>query len=145
MLLIGKILLGAAGTVVAMGAVVSSEGFVNVKVHEKKSDGVHLHIIAPVLLMNAGLHFVPRHHLQEASEKIQPWVPLIDAAVQGLKESDDVDLVEVTQPDQHVKVATSGGSIVVDVTNEEDDVHVSLPLSEINRVVHEIAAAGPTR
>lgn len=145
MLLIGKILLGAAGTVVAMGAVVSSEGFVNVKVHEKKPDGVHLHIIAPVLLMNAGLHFVPRHHLREASEKIQPWVPLIDAAVQGLKESDDVDLVEVTQPDQHVKVATSGGSIVVDVTNEEDDVHVSLPLSEINRVVHEIAAAGPTR
>lgn len=145
MLLIGKIFLGAAGTVVAMGAVISSEGFVNVKVHEKKPDGVHLHIIAPVLLMNAGLQFVPRQHLREASEQIQPWLPVIDAAVQGLKESDDVDLVEVTQEDQHVKVATSGGALVVDVTDPENDVHVSLPLNEINRVVHEIAAAGPTR
>ena len=144
MLLVGKILLGAAGTVVAMGAVVSSEGFVNVRVHEKKPDGVHLHIIAPVLLMNVGLHFVPREHLKEAAEQVRPWLPVIDAAVKELKKSDDLDLVEVTGPDEHVKVATHGGSIVVDVTDPEDEVHVSLPLSEIDRAVHEIAAAGPT-
>jgi len=144
MLLVGKILLGAAGTVVAMGAVVSSEGFVNVRVHENKPDGVHLHIIAPVLLMNVGLHFVPREHLKEAAEQVRPWLPVIDAAVKELKKSDDVDLVEVTGPDEHVKVATHSGSIVVDVTDPEDEVHVSLPLSEIDRAVHEIAAAGPT-
>jgi hypothetical protein len=144
MLLVGKILLGAAGTVVAMGAVISSEGFVNVRVHEKKPDGVHLHIIAPVLLMNAGLHFVPREHLKEAAVQVRPWLPVIDAAVQELKKSDDVDLVEVSSPNEHVKVSTHGGSMVVDVTDENDEVHVSMPLSEIDRVVHEIAAAGPT-
>jgi hypothetical protein len=144
MLLVGKILLGAAGSVVAMGAVISSEGFVNVRVYEKKTDGVHLHIIAPVLLMNAGLHFVPRQHLKEAAEQVRPWLPVIDAAVQELKKSNDVELVEVRGPDEHVKVATKGGSMVVDVTGADDEVHVSLPLSEIDRVVHEIAAAGPT-
>lgn len=143
MLLVGKILLGAAGTVVAMGAVVSSEGFVNVRVHEKKTDGVHLHIIAPVLLMNAGLHFVPRKDLKQAGEQLRPWLPVIDAAVQELKNADDINLVEVIDDHQHVQVATKGGSIVVDVTDENDEVHVSLPLSEIDRVVHEIAAAGP--
>jgi hypothetical protein len=144
MLLVGKILLGAAGSVVAMGAVVSSEGFVNVRVHEKKPDGVHLHIIAPVMPMNIGLHFVPQGDLKEAAAQLRPWLPVIDAAVLELKKSDDINLVEVSGPDQHVKVATKGGSMVVDVTDAEDDVHVSVPLSEIDRVVHEIAAAGPT-
>jgi hypothetical protein len=87
---------------------------------------------------------VPREHLKEAAEQVRPWLPVIDAAVKELKKSDDVDLVEVTGPDEHVKVATHGGSMVVDVTDAEDEVHVSLPLSEIDRVVHEIAAAGPT-
>ena len=85
MLLVGKILLGAVGSVAAMGAVVSSEGFVNVKVHEKKPEGVHLHIIAPVLLMNVGLHFVPRRDLKQAAEQVRPWLPVIDAAVEELK------------------------------------------------------------
>jgi hypothetical protein len=144
MLLVGKILLGAVGSAVAMGAVISSEGFVNVRVHEKKPDGVHLHIIAPVLLMNVGLHFVPRRNLKEAAEQVRPWLPVIDAAVEELKRGDDVQLVEVSGPDHHVKVATQGGSLIVDVTAPEDDVHVSLPLSEIDHAMHEIAAAGPT-
>ena len=144
MLLVGKILLGAAGSVVAMGAMISSEGFVNVKVHETKPDGVHLHIIAPVLLLNVGLHFVPQRNLKNAAEQVKPWLPVIDAAVEGLKESGDIQLVEVTGPDHHVKVATDGGYMVVDVIDPGDEVHVALPLSEIDRAVHEIAAAGPT-
>jgi hypothetical protein len=144
MLLVGKILLGAVGSVVAMGAVISSEGFVNVRVHETKPDGVHLHIIAPVLLMNVGLHFVPQRELKNAAEQIRPWLPVIDAAVQELKRGDDVQLVEVSGPDHHVKVASSGGYMVVDVTEPDDEVHVALPLSEIDHAVHEIAAAGPT-
>jgi hypothetical protein len=144
MLLLGKIMLGAAGTVVAMGAVVSSEGFVNVRVQENKPDGTHLHIIAPVMPMNVALHFVPRRKLQDAAERVRPWLPVIDAAVQELKKADDLNLVEVSGPGEHVKVATRGGSLVVDVTDPGDDVHVSMPLSEIDRVVHEIAAAGPT-
>jgi hypothetical protein len=144
MLLVGKILLGAVGSVVAMGAVISSEGFVNVRVHETKPDGVHVHVIAPVLMLNVGLHFVPRRNLKDAAEQVRPWLPVIDAAVQGLKDSNDLRLVEVSGPDQHVKVATQGGYMVVDVTDPENEVHVALPLSEIDRAVHEIAAAGPT-
>jgi hypothetical protein len=144
MLLIGKIMLGAASTVVAMGAIVSSEGFVNVRVQENKPDGTHLHIIAPVMPMNIALHFVPRSKLQDAAAQVRPWLPMIDAAIQELKNADDLNLVEVTGPEQHVKVVTRGGSVVVDVTDGNDDVHVSMPLSEIRRVVHEIAAAGPT-
>jgi hypothetical protein len=34
--------------------------------------------------------------------------------------------------------------MVVDVTDPGDEVHVALPLSEIDRAAHEIAAAGPT-
>jgi hypothetical protein len=144
MLLVGKILLGAAGSVVAMGAMISSEGFVNVKVRETKPDGVHLHIFAPVILMNIGLHFVPQRNLKNAAEQVKPWLPVIDATVKGLKDSENVQLVEVTGPDHHVKVATDGGYMVVDVTDPGDEVHVALPLSEIDRAAHEIAAAGPT-
>ena len=139
MLLVGKILLGAAGSVVALGALISSEGFVNVRVQEKKPAGMHLHIFAPVLPLNVALHLVPRHDLKNAAEQVRSWLQVIDTAVEELRKSDGIDLVEVNSPGQHVKAAISGGSMIVDVTDEEYQVHVSLPLSEIDRAAHEIA------
>jgi hypothetical protein len=143
MILLAKLALGAVGTVVTAGALISSEGFVSVRVHEKKPDGTHLSLIVPAALLNGGLHFVPKDHLQEAGEKVQPWLPTIHAAIDAMKSEGDTTFVEVREENQHVTVATHNGSIVVDVDDDGETVYVSTPLRAIDNAIDQIAAAGP--
>ena len=57
--------------------------------------------------------------------EIQPWLPTIRASLDALRESEDITFVEVKEPGQNVRVAKSGGSIVVDVNENDETVHVS--------------------
>ena len=144
MVFLAKLVVGLLGTALVGGAALSSEGFINVIVHEKKPDGTHLMIIVPAVLAPVTLSFVPRHQLAQASEDLRPYMPAIDAAIPALEDCPDGVLVEVTDPGEHVTVAKSGGSIVVDVTDREDVVHVSVPLRAARSAMHEIARAnGP--
>lgn len=141
MILLAKIGVGVLGTVMVAGAAVSSEGFISVRVHEKQADGTHLSLIVPAALVPATLHFVPRSHLKEASANIRPYLPIIDAAIPALEECPDGVFVEVSEPDEHVLIRKSGGSIVIDVNDHDDIVHVSVPLRAAQSSIHQIAAA----
>jgi len=68
-------------------------------------------------------------------------VPTIRAALEQLRAGEDVTLVEVREPGQHVLVAKSGGSVVVDITDNDDIVHVSAPIRSIESTVEQVAAA----
>jgi hypothetical protein len=143
MILLGKIALGMAGVTLAGAGLLCSEGFVDVNVIQRQAQGHHIHVIAPAALAPIAAHFIPARNLQDASEKIRPWLPVIDATVDALREADDVVLVEVRERDEQVKVSKSGGSIVVDVDDPNETVHVSAPLRAIGSTVDQIAAAGP--
>jgi len=126
------------------GAALSSEGFIHVKVHEKRADGTRLTLVVPAVLAPLGVSFLPRQRLAEASADLRPYMPAIDAAIAALEDSPDSVLVEVTDPGEHVTVRKSGGSIVVDVNDQEDVVHVSVPLRAAHSAMREIAIAnGP--
>ena len=120
MMIFGKIVLGIAGTALAGAGMLCSEGMVHVDVREKQPQGHHIYVLAPAMIAPIGVHFAPKNDLADASAQIRPYLPVIRAALDGLRESDDVTLVEVNEPNQHVRVAKEGGSIVVDVDNEED-------------------------
>ena len=145
MILLGKIVLGFAGTAVAGAGLLCSEGMIQVNVVQKWSEGHHASVIAPALLLPIGLHFVPKDCIREASAEIQPWLPTIRTALTQLRESDDFTFVEVKEPGQHVRVAKSGGSILVDVNCEEETVHVSAPIRAMSSAVEELAAAAPAQ
>lgn len=140
MMLLAKIALGMAGVGLAVAGVLCSEGIVCVKVIEKQPQGLHLHIIAPAMLAPIAVHFTPRHDLAEATREIQPYMTAIRAALDGLHNSDDIVFVEVKEPGEHVEVAKSGGSIVVDVDDAEDTVHVSTPIRAMSSTVNQLAA-----
>jgi hypothetical protein len=141
MILLGKIGVGLLGTVMVAGAAVSSEGFIHVKVHEKRADGTHLTLIIPAAIVPATLGFVPREHLRDAADNIREYLPVIDAAIPALEDTPDGILVEVRDPNDHVVVTKSGGSIVVDVNDREDVVHVSVPLRAAHSAIRQIAGA----
>lgn len=141
MILLAKIGVGFLGTAMVAGAALSSEGFIAVKVHEKAANGTHLTLVVPAAIVPATLHFVPKDDLTEAGRDIRPYLPIIDAAIPALEDCPDGVLVEVKDPGEHVLIQKVGGSVVIDVNDHEDIVHVSVPLRAAQSSIHQIALA----
>lgn len=133
MILLAKLGVGVLGTVLVGGAALSSEGFIHVKVHEKQPNGTNVNVIVPAALATTALHFVPDRDLHHGSHDLRQCLPIIDAAIPALRESPDGVLVEVVDPDEHVLVAKMGGSLVVNVNDNDDLVYVSVPLRAAER------------
>jgi hypothetical protein len=142
--LFGKIALGIVGTAVAGVGLLCSDGMIEVKVVERQPEVHHVYVIAPAMLVPIGMHFAPQRDLSRAAAQIQPWLPTIRAALDQLRESDDVTFVEVKEPGEHVRVAKQGGSIVVDVEDKDDTVHVSTPIRAISSTIEQLAASAPS-
>jgi hypothetical protein len=70
-------------------------------------------------------------------------LPIIDAAIPALNDTPDGVLVEVRDPGEHVVVTKRGGSIIVDVNDPDETVHVSVPLIAAQSAIHQIAEANP--
>jgi hypothetical protein len=143
MVLLGKVVMGIAGTALAGLGLICSEGMIEVNVVEKQPETHHVYLLAPAMLVPIAMHFIPSRNLGHAAAEIKPWMPTIRAALEQLRAGEDLTLVEVREPGQHVIVAKSGGSMVVDVTDKDDIVHVSAPLRAIESTVEEVAAASP--
>ena len=141
MILLAKLGVGVLGTAVVAGAALSSEGFIHVNVNEKAADGHHINLIVPAALVPVTLRFVPRQHLAEAAQNLRANMAIIDAAFHALEQCPDGVFVEVTEPGEHVMVAKYGGSVVIDVNDQDDVVHVSVPLRAAESAIHQIAAA----
>ncbi len=141
MILLGKIVLGMAGAGLAGAGVLCSEGVVHVKVIEKEPGGVHINVIAPAMLAPIAVRLAPRRDLAKACEQLQANLPVVRAALEGLRDSEDVVLVEVEEPGEHVEVSKTAGSIVVDVDDADATVHVTAPIRAISSTVEELAAA----
>jgi hypothetical protein len=142
-MILGKIAMGMLGTVVVGGAILCSDGFVSVRVNEGAPKGSHIFFVVPGALAPIGMKFIPREHWKEVEKEVQPWLPAIRAAVDGLAEYPDTIFVEVIDRTDHVRVHKSGDSIVVDVDDPGETVHVSVPLRTIKSVVRELEEGIP--
>ncbi|MFY9805534.1 MAG: hypothetical protein WA211_19575 [Candidatus Acidiferrales bacterium] len=141
MILLGKVVLGIAGVAVAGVGLICSEGLIEVNVVERQPEAHHVYVLAPAALVPMAAHFIPSRKFGQASRELRPWMPTIRAALEQLRQTDDVTLVDVTEPGQHVVVAKNGGSVVVDVTDQDDTVHVSAPIRAISSTIEQVAAA----
>ena len=143
MILLGKIGIGIVGTALAGAGILCSEGTITVNVKERQPEQHHVFVMVPALLVPVGMHFVPKEHLAKSAREIQPWMPTIRAALDELRDGEDITFVEVQDGEQHVRVAKDGGSIVVDVNDPNETVHVSTPIRAISGAIEELAAASP--
>lgn len=139
MVLLGKIALGVFGTMVAGAGIICSEGMIQVNVVEHEPEQHHVWVMAPAMIMPIAAHFIPSDKLGKAARELKPWMPTVRAALEGLDDAADVTLVDVTQPGEHVVVKKEGGSIVVDVVDHGETVHVSTPIRAVESTIEEIA------
>lgn len=143
MIFLAKLGIGFLGTALVGGAALSSEGFIYVNVQEKDPGGTHVHVFVPAAIVPTALHFVSRHNFADSCHHMREVLPIIDAAIPALNDSPDAVLVEVKDPGEHVLVAKRGGSIVVDINDPDETVHVSVPLIAAQSAIHQIAEANP--
>jgi hypothetical protein len=132
MIVLGKVALGIAGVAAAGVGLICSEGMIEVKVVERQPEAHHVYVLAPAAVVPMAVHFIPSHEFGHASAELQPWMPTIRAALDQLREVDDVTLVVV---------AKKGGSVVVDVNDRDETVHVSAPIRAISSTIEQVAAA----
>jgi hypothetical protein len=141
MVILGKIALGVFGTMAAGVGLICSEGFVTVNVVEHAPEQHHIFVMAPAAIMPITARFIPADKFNKAARELKPYMPMIRAALDSLDATDDVTLVEVKQPDEHVLVRKEGGSVIVDVDDHDDHVHVSTPIRAIESTIEQVASS----
>ena len=143
-------ILVAAVTLIGMtGAFVGSMGAVRVEVQSKSPGGKHLRLIAPAMVLPVGAMLVPKVKIREASSRLQAWLPTIRAATEELQRCPDGPLVQVDERHEHVDIAKVGDALVIDVDDQTETVHVSVPLRATayacNRLASEVQAGHEAR
>lgn len=143
MVLLAKAALGVGGALVLAGAYTFHEGVIRIDVDESRAGGSHIHMWVPAAVVPMTMHFVPRHHLRDAAEQAREALPAMHAFAKELKKYPDVDLVEITDVQEHVQLRTCAGKLQIDVDAPDENVHIRVPLSTIDDVVQELESSAP--
>jgi len=139
MMILAKVGLGLASTVVFATVYTFREGVIRVDVDEFRDGGSHVHFWAPAAAVPMAMHFVPKQHLRGASARANECLPLIQTLTAEMRKYPDTTFVEVEDGEEHVKISTIGRKIQIDVDGPEEKVHVAVPLSTINDVAEQLA------
>ena len=140
-MLLAKVALGFCGTVVLAGAYTFHEGIL--RVDEDHGDGRHVHVWVPAAIVPMALHVIPRHRLEHAAVEARPWLPVFRALTKELEKYPEAELVEVRDANQHVRIRTHNGKLLIDVTEPGENVHVVCPLVMMEDVARELEAQSP--
>ena len=139
MILAAKFALGMASTVVLAGVYTFREGVIRVDVDEHRDGGSHIHFWVPAATVPMALHFVPRQNFQHLPKDANDCLPLLQIVTTELRKYPDTTFVDVEDGAEHVKVATVGHKIQIDVVSPDENVHIAVPLSTVNDVAHQLA------
>ncbi|HLY62336.1 MAG TPA: hypothetical protein VKV95_16460 [Terriglobia bacterium] len=134
-------LLGAASLAGTAGVITYNAGAVRVSVVEKRQNGEHVHVFVPAIVIPMAMGFIPAKHFHVHDKDTHQWLPILKAVSQELERCPDATLVEVTSPDEHVKISKQGNSLYIDVDDPGETVHVSFPVGVVQTVVNKLEAA----
>jgi hypothetical protein len=143
MMILAKLAVGTATTLVLATVYTFREGTIRVDVDEFQGDGTHVHVWAPAAVVPMALHFVPDRKLAKVYDHAEDWAPIAHIAVDEMRRYPNTTFVEVQNSQEHVKISTVGRKIQVDVEAPEESIHVAVPLTMIDDVITQIAERQP--
>jgi hypothetical protein len=142
MILLAKVALGFGTTLAVAGAYTFHQGVIRVDVDEFRQGGSHVHMWVPAAVVPMALHFVPKHHLHHASIEAREAMPIVRTMFHELRNYPNTLFVDVSDGDQHVRVATEHGALAIDVTEKgQEDVHLRVPISTVEDVFAQLEQA----
>jgi len=143
MMLLAKAALGLGSTIVLAGAYTMREGVIRIDVDEYHAGGSHVHMWVPAAAVPMAMHFVPKRHFHNIPAEAFECLPLLRIVTSELRRYPDTTFVDVQDGRDHVRVATVTSKIQIDVVNDEENIHVAVPLSTVNDVANQLAADAP--
>ena len=144
MLILAKAALGLCATMVMAGVYVFREGVIRVNVDEHREGGAHVHVWVPATIVSVGMHFVPKDQLNRVTEETRPFLPVLREVAKELEKYPNVELVDVADARDHVRVAMVNGKLQIDaVTGDGDVVHLSVPARVLRDVADELEEKAP--
>jgi hypothetical protein len=132
-MILAKIALGLAGTVAVAGAYTFHEGVISIE--QQGRDGQHIHFWVPAAMVPIAVRAVPARYLECHTRQAAEWLPVARSLSKELRHYPEVDFVDVTDSREHVHIRTHNGRLVVDITGDDENVHVALPLVTLDEVV----------
>jgi hypothetical protein len=143
MIILAKCALALTSTIVLAGVYTFHEGVIKVDVDEHRDGGSHVHLWVPAAAVPMAMHFVPKHHFREMPAEASECLPLVKIVTSELRHYPNTTFVDVQDGRDHVRVATAGSKIQIDVVNDEENVHVAVPLSTINDIANQLEEEAP--
>ena len=143
MIILAKCALALTSTIVVAGLYTFREGVIKVDVDEQRDGGSHVHFWIPAAAVPMATHLVPKHHFRDMPAEASECLPLLKIVTSELRRYPDTTFVDVQDGRDHLRVATVGTKIQIDVVNSEENVHVTVPLSTVNDVAKQLADNSP--
>jgi hypothetical protein len=143
MLLAAKIALGCGAGLVLMTAYTFRQGVIRIDADENRPNGSHVHLWFPAAGVTMAMHMVPSRHFSNIGEEAQRFMPVLHAIAKELDKYPEAELMEIQDGPQHARVRTHNGSLLVDVDEPDEHVHVACPLATIDDVAKQLAAYAP--
>jgi hypothetical protein len=144
MLILAKIALGLGATVGIAGVYVFHEGVIRVDVDEHRAGGSHVHFWVPATVVSVGMLLAPKGQVNRATEEARPFLPALREVSKELEKYPNVELVDVTDARDHVRVAMVDGKLQIDaVSGDGDVVHLSVPARVLRDVADELEEKAP--
>lgn len=141
-----KVALGLAITV-ALGIVLSATaaatatyraGMLSVTVQEKSDHGVAISFGLPMILMQAGMVFVPEEAWADARRESERWWPLIEAGIAGIEDAPDGTYVAVDNARETVRISKEHGRLVIHVDDTDATVHLAIPVRSFHSIARHL-------
>ena len=144
MLILAKAALGLGAMMAMAGVYVFHEGVIRVDVDEQREGGSHVHFWVPATVVSVGMHLAPTDQLNHVTAEARPFLPVLREVSKELEKYPNVELVDVTDARDHVRVAMVDGKLKIDaVSTDGDVVHLSIPASVLRDVADELEAKAP--
>jgi hypothetical protein len=143
MIILATCALALTSTIVAAGIYTFREGVIKVEVDEHRAGGSHVHFWLPAAAVPMAMHLVPKRHFRDIPAEASECLPLLRLVTSELRRYPDTTFVDVQDGNDHVRVATVGTKIQIDVVNDEENVHVAVPLSTVNDIANQLAIEAP--
>ena len=144
MLILAKAALGLGATMAMAGAYVFHEGVIRVDVDEHRARGLHVHFWVPATVVLMGTHLAPKDQLNRATEQARPFLPVLREVSKELEKYPNVELVDVTDARDHVRVAMVDGKLQIDAVSRDGDVvHLSVPARVLRDLADELEEKAP--
>lgn len=143
MLLAAKIALGCGAGLALMTVYTFRQGVIRIDADENRPNGSHVHLWFPAAGVSMAMHMVPSRRFRHASEEAQRFLPVLHVIAKELDKYPEAEFMDIQDGSQHAHVRTHNGSLLVDVDEPDEHVHVACPLVTIDDVATQLASYAP--